>query len=96
MQGSFLFILSGAWLSFVHSFRDAGHFSEAQKKLEQIYANRLAEFRERQKRKDIFANELHEEPELVEVSHNADEGKAMTPSITPRLSPSIDVSLASD
>jgi hypothetical protein len=96
LQGSFFFILSCAWRSVAHSFHDAGHISEAQKKLEQIYASKLAEIRERQRRKDIFANELLEEPELVEVSHNADESKAVTPSITPRLSPSIDANMTSD
>ena len=69
---------------------------EAQKKFEQIYANRLAQISEYQRRKNIFAHEIHEQSEVFEVPQNAGTGDGITHSMTPRLSPSIGANMTPD
>ena len=77
-------------------FMNADLFSKAQTKLEQIYAHKLAEISEYQRRKNIFADETHEEPEVAEITQIASTSEGFSPSVTPRLSPSIDANATCD
>ncbi len=72
---------------FFHSSGGAGRFLEAQKILETIFGSKLAEISERQKRKDLQADQTDEVSDAGDMYEDLESSSPRNP----RLSPTLDV-----